>query len=475
MDRRTFVTGAAASIVTEPAVTLMQATIAEAAIPPRPLANPNAPLDVVLVVSDDLFDWLQFQTYFGISIKTPNIDAFLARSTRFAHMRCVATVCKPARGGIYSGLTPYQTGLFGNDDPWPNQWLTADKMIYRYFKQAGYRVVQVGKGPHHANLRDTPCSPDIDAYHQAQWSLHTYVDDDNVPVMINQIRNSQRVVPTLFSFGLEAPHVPYTTKWTYLGMYPLSQIVIPHYAGSPEPQWIVPWLDRATYNTLVANGTLGDHIRAYLASVSNMDADFGQIVANLDASGRRYVLAFTSDQGFELGDHNHIGKLTLYDPVASVPFIVYDPEAMTFGNTITDIVSALDVLPTLLDYAGLQPSADMLGRSLRPMILNPAIRRTEGALTMQQGSLAFRRDGYVYNLYEDGEEQFFVTAKDPLGANNLIASARWQSIIANMRTQSAAMLADWKGPNPVCRSHLPPQPSHDTCPTFGAARPTAPR
>lgn len=97
-------------------------------------------------------------------------------------------------------------------------------------------------------------------------------------------------------------------------------------------------------------------------------------MAALRQSGQQdntFVL-FTSDHGEGLGSHRWTGKMTFYQEAAAVPLIVSWKEVTPAGRIDREhLVSSLDVLPTICDYAGVQPPAVVRGQSLREVIEKP--------------------------------------------------------------------------------------------------------
>ena len=110
-----------------------------------------------------------------------------------------------------------------------------------------------------------------------------------------------------------------------------------------------------------------DHVIGhYDAEVRRLDAWIGDVAAALDDSGldRRTVLIVTSNHGEELFEHGFMGHgIWHYENVIRVPLIVIDPAAPAPGATVTTPVESIDLAPTILARAGIEPEADMEGAS----------------------------------------------------------------------------------------------------------------
>jgi arylsulfatase A-like enzyme len=128
-------------------------------------------------------------------------------------------------------------------------------------------------------------------------------------------------------------------------------------------------------------------------------------------------VVFTSDHGEWLGEHLKYGKgYPAPDCVSRVPLLIRRPGADTQpGATVSRIVEAVDVVPTLLDLAAIQRPAFLQGRPL-PFDAPPdpvTASDTPSALTEGAGWKALRTPGFRYVALADGRELLFDLANDP--------------------------------------------------------------
>jgi arylsulfatase A-like enzyme len=108
----------------------------------------------------------------------------------------------------------------------------------------------------------------------------------------------------------------------------------------------------------------------YDAEVASMDESLQRLFAELDKRGflQRSIIVFTSDHGEEFADHESFGHgRSLYNEVIHVPLILVVP-GRTTGRRITDVVSLVDVAPTILDLTGTFRPPPFEGRSLRSLL-----------------------------------------------------------------------------------------------------------
>ncbi len=118
----------------------------------------------------------------------------------------------------------------------------------------------------------------------------------------------------------------------------------------------------------------------YDASIRAMDAEIGRLVERLRAAGlgEEVLLVLTSDHGTEFYEHGGMWHgHSLYGELTDVPLIVHWPRRVAAGRTIDEVVQTIDVMPTLLELAGLPRPAALQGQSLA-LFLDPAARPAAG-------------------------------------------------------------------------------------------------
>ena len=115
--------------------------------------------------------------------------------------------------------------------------------------------------------------------------------------------------------------------------------------------------------------------RGHYAAVSYLDAQIGRILAAIDDTGLagNTVVVFTTDHGFALGEHRHWGKGMPWEPELRAPLLLRTPRGGS-GQRVAALTEHVDLLPTLLEQAGLEPPAWAEGSSLMPLLRNPAAR-----------------------------------------------------------------------------------------------------
>jgi uncharacterized sulfatase len=186
-----------------------------------------------------------------------------------------------------------------------------------------------------------------------------------------------------------------------------------------------------------------DQVRAMLAAyygeISHVDAQVGRLLSWLDARGlsENTLVVFTADHGDYLGNNWAFFKYgAFYDSLARVPFIVRWPGRIPAGGERRCLVSLLDLAPTFLDAAGVEPPTPVDGRSLLPLLgeARPAWR--EELLLEARSVRALITGQWRYMRWADGFEELYDRQQDPHDLYNL---ARQPAYAALCRELGASM------------------------------------
>lgn len=184
------------------------------------------------------------------------------------------------------------------------------------------------------------------------------------------------------------PHEPFDSDRRYKDLYPYD-----------HDAWFFDW---PAYRHVEETPEQVRHARhEYAALLSQCDAYLGDVLDLMDRLDmwQDTMLIVCTDHGFMLGEHDCWAKIWMpfYQEVAHTPFFVWDPRVGVAGERRASLVQpALDIGPTLLECFGLEPTSDMLGKSLTPALRADQPLR-EGALFGIHGAQVNVTDGrYVY-------------------------------------------------------------------------------
>ena len=188
--------------------------------------------------------------------------------------------------------------------------------------------------------------------------------------------------PFFLAVGFLKPHLPFVAPKKYWDLYDPTQIPGPETDVLPEgaPEY-------AGHQNGELHGYLGvpqenpipaDFARTlrhgYYACVSYTDAQVGRLLDALESEGlaENTVIVLWGDHGWQLGDHGLWHKHTNFEKATRAPLMISVPGLRTAGKSCKSPVEFIDIYPTLADVCGLPVPADIDGKSLRPLMENPA-------------------------------------------------------------------------------------------------------
>lgn len=432
---------------------------------PGAAAEKASPPNVLFIAIDDLNDWVGCLGGHP-QVKTPNLDALAARGTLFTNAHCQSPLCNPSRTSVLTGLRPTTTGVYGLA-PWFRTvaGLKEQRTLPQAFKAAGYRNLTVGKIYHGGYPPQPDRAAEFDQYgrltpspkpakpftetpgkHPAMdWGPFPERDADTPDAKIadwavSQLKNPPKE-PFFLAVGFHLPHVPCYAPQKWFDLYPEAQLRLPEIRendreDTPEFSWYLHWkLPEPRLSWLRQANQLRPLVRAYLASISYVDAQVGRVLEALKAGGKQEntVVVLWSDHGYHLGEKEISGKNTLWDRSTRVPLIFAGP-GVTGGAKCSRPVELLDLYPTLAEMCGLEAAKNLEGHSLVPLLKNATAERTWPAITSHnQGNHGVRTERHRYIRYADGSEELYDMQADPNEWTNLAGKPDSAPILADLR------------------------------------------
>ncbi len=241
----------------------------------------------------------------------------------------------------------------------------------------------------------------------------------------------------MLNLGLVKPHTSWVVPQEYFDLYPLDQIVVPGLEGedvSGIPAFI---LDQIPRGTPASADDARLWMQGYLASVSHADAQLGRLLDELEASGQfdNTNIVLWSDHGYHFGDHNGLWhKFTLWEEATRAPLVIKTAGNMNAGAVVDDVVSLVDIYPTLCDLAGLPRPDHLEGDSLLPLVTGQGVPEGDGtAVTWMYGSAMLRTATHAFIHYEDGSEELYDMVADPDQYTNLAGDPAQAALLSDLR------------------------------------------
>ncbi len=152
------------------------------------------------------------------------------------------------------------------------------------------------------------------------------------------------------------------------------------------------------------------------------------------------VVVLLSDHGFHLGEKEHWRKRTLWEEATRVPLMIRVPpgtpglpEGTSGGAVSGRPVSLLDLYPTLLELAGLEPTVPLDGTSIVPLLRDPGRPWKPAVMSHMRGNYSVRSEDFRYTVYRDDSEELYDHARDPTEWHNLANDANYARVKKRMR------------------------------------------
>lgn len=307
------------------------------------------PPNILLIVADDLGQTLR--CYDDAIARTPNLNRLASQGIRFTNSYVTNASCSSSRSSIYTGLYPHQTGFFppiytpvgqiGLAEP--NGGYSMDPRVMtipQLLKMAGYYTGIIGK------LHIYPEASFPFDYNTPEERLDTRNIEAVVKRAVDFWQNLQQ--PFFLAVNFSDPHAPYYNQYKGYPQQPLT-------AADVQP---FPW-------HCIDTPKERQRITGYYNGVSRLDTGVGMLLKQLAQLGlaSNTMVIFISDHGPGFIR----AKGTCYEAGLRIPFIVRWPGKVLPNQVNNSLVSTVDILPTVLQAAGMKIPENLAGRSLMPL------------------------------------------------------------------------------------------------------------
>lgn len=276
-----------------------------------------APSNFLIIMADDC-TYNDLPIYGGKNALTPNIDRLATEGLVFNRAYLTTAMCQPCRSELYTGLFPMRNGSAWNH----SASLTDTVSMPQYLKAQGYRVGIAGKV--HVTPKASFPFTKVDGYPAKQ--VRTPTEVYNVDG-IRDFMAKQEEQPFCLVVALTEPHSPWVMGNS--SAYPPEKIDLPE--------------------NLADTKVTRENFSRYLAEITYMDGQVGEILKVLEESGQAddTLVLFTSEQGSQFPG----SKWTNWDTGLHTGLIARWPGTISPGQRTDAMVHYADVLPTLLDIA----------------------------------------------------------------------------------------------------------------------------
>jgi len=423
-------------------------------------------------------------------VETPYLDQLAQQGVRFSRAYSATPTCVPARAALLTGLGQASHGRIGYADgvPWDYPVTIASEFtrhgyqteaigklhVYPERSQVGFQHVRLHDGylhharSHHDNLDE------IDDYlpwlrHETgrdadymdhgvncngvtarPWDKPEYTHPTNwvVSEAIRFTRQRDPRKPYFLYLGFHRPHPPYDPPQWAFDQY--LRVPMPE---PPRGDWLdllEPYRNDQLHDATVARypKRVADRAKAgYYGHMTHIDHQLNRLFEHLAQVGQldNTWVCFLADHGEMMGDHDLYRKSVPFDGSARVPLILKGPAgALPERGARRDAVAELrDVMPTLLDCAGLPVPDGLDGKSLLPVARGEASVVREwlhGEHTTFGQTIQWVTDGHEKYVWWSGtgQEQLFDLDADPAECHDLAGDVaasgrldRWRGVLVS--------------------------------------------
>jgi N-sulfoglucosamine sulfohydrolase len=314
--------------------------------------------NIILIIADDLGP--QLGTYGDPNARTPNIDQLAQEGVQFNAGYVTAASCSPSRGSIFTGLYPHQHGMMGLSQFGSERLLDNVPILPNALKKLGYRTAIIGKR-HYEPQR------------LFDWDV---VEEDSQRMEVDRdvLWMNERAMDFV---DADAGGKPFFLVMSYVDphrggsadrygarrnlKFPRVKMDLPPDPTSPADIEPFPFLGLDTPQ-------IREELADFYGAVDRLDIGVGDLRRQLEERGLwddAYVL-FVGDHGPDVTR----GKMAVYESATRIPFLLKVPGKNT-PLVRDELVSTIDIFPTLMDAATHSARQPYQGRSLLPLARDP--------------------------------------------------------------------------------------------------------
>lgn len=288
---------------------------------------------------------------YGYQVPTPHLKAFAKEAVLFRQAYCAGPTCSPSRAAMLTSLYPHQNGMLGL----AQRGFSMDykKHLVQYLNAKGYHTalcgiqheagwyLDCGDGAKQIGYQEE-LTKDNSGYRQEDlidW------DKENAGEVCRWLKKYNSEKPFFLSYGMYATHRRFPDR---ADNEVKAGYVLPPYPMPDSPE-------------------TREDFTGYIKSVKSADTCFGQVINSLKEAGlwEDTIILFTTDHGLA----NPFAKCTLSDSGVGVALMLHTPGTGSHGIVTDNLVSHVDVFPTLCDLAGLEKPDYLEGVSFARTVL----------------------------------------------------------------------------------------------------------
>ena len=390
---------------------------------------------------------------------TPNLDRLAKEGVCFDNAYTPQPVCGPARACLQSGRYPTEIGCFVNSRPLD----FSAKNLADYFSESGYKTAYVGKWHLASDLSKgldytvSAIPEDRRGGYKDYWMASDLLEftSHGYDGYVFDI-NNRRVdfcgyrADCITDFAIDFIKNTDTDRPFFLfvsHIEPHHQNDHKHYEGPEGSKEKFKNFERPG-DLNYGQGDWETEYPDYLGCCNSLDSNLGRIIETLKEKGiydNTYIV-YTSDHGSHFRTRNSEYKRSCHDGCIHIPLVVSGPD-VSKNIRCDDLVSLIDLPPTLLDMAGIEIPEKFRGKTILPLLHGENDdSRTEVFLQISESQVgrAIRTKKYKYSVRADAdgwrnsksdtyyEDYFYDLESDPFEQNNLVNDSSYKAVRAEL-------------------------------------------
>lgn len=420
------------------------------------MSAPARPNILFLFTDDQRFDAVQ--ALGSPEVVTPNMDRLVAEGMAFTHATVqgstVPAVCQPSRAMLMTGRTLYRAPrdcgqlvtlpqhlrdhgyvTFGT-----GKWHNAAPSFARGFTHGA--EIFFGGMSNHLEVPVHDYDPGGEYPAEARRIGKRFSSELFSDAVIDFLHRHDGARPFFAYVSYTAPHDPRMAPPEYAQMYDPGRIAVPPNFMPMHPfdngEMVIR--DELLAPFPRTPEVVQEHIAAYWAMITHLDAHIGRVLAALEETGhaRDTIIVFAGDNGLAVGQHGLMGKQNMYEHSVRVPLVLAGP-GIPAGARSDALCYLLDIFPTLTDLVDLPTPETVEGRSLAPIIRGETDRTRASlfhAYMDKQRSVRDERFKLVEYFTGDGHvTQLFDLLADPWEMANLASAPGMDSEVRRLRAE----------------------------------------
>ena len=446
-------------------------------------AAAQSPPNVIVVVVDDL-RWDELGCAGHPFLRTPHIDRTACEGARFRNAFCTTPLCSPSRASLLTGQYPHHHGIVDNTNrsAQSHQLVTFPRLLHEHGYETGY----VGKW--HMGNDDSP-RPGFDYWvsMKGQGTSFDPVLNENGKRVQTKGHTTDVLADRAASFLRRPRSKPFCLYIAHKALHPeliqyddgsisdpsaarflaarrhedlYAEAAVPRrlnvtdtLQGKPAIQRQFAGLPALSRET----GTSDQTVRERARMLAGVDEAVGLLYEALAQTKQlaNTMLVITSDNGYWYGEHGlSVERRLAYEEGIRLPLLVRYPRLVKPGTVIDQFALTIDLAPTVLALAGVQPPADIDGHNLVPLLQGKAPADWRKSFLIEyytdtvfprvykMGYKAVRTQRYKYIHYTElsGMDELYDLKCDPYEMKNLIGDAGAQAVLQQLKGELARLV-----------------------------------